>query len=581
VISKNLGAASWSGKEPGPQPDREPLDSCKAAGFCNNWLRTPALAIGALWLCFIWHRNYDLLGDFYDYSIVTSAAGYLDHGLKVYRDFSSPLQSLTIYLCWFAELVFGHRYLALGYANLTIGLAGYFILARALKNRLPPLLDVLTAAAFCVCTVFQHGIVWYNSIAILLLALIVICSVTLYGEEQIRPGIIIVLCALLFLSSMCKLNFHLLACAIVGGILLLRGIKLGWPKKWLALIPLLFVCGAVLGPLLEIVVNGTTLREFFYDVVRTPAGRVHLAREFSNPNLFLGKFWDFYPYNWSAGIYLKAALIYVISGFLAFSQSSAEGADVRGEGLLRSKFLAPAGLASFLLASMALTVSNVETQMLTSAFMLIGLSAVFVMFRSELCGVAGGEFKAGIFLLAAFYFIAGSESAFMHSRIYYGQPALTQTQPGSAQELERAQGLTYDQIPVYDGSSISPKLAGYFSGVRFTEIGRARLRKIFSFIEANHLDGRLQNVYWGPGLEILNRLEGNIPKGRFPLWYHGGATLRAADGPPLLREFKRSNYEWVISTDAISEMPQEVHDYIFSNYDRSGDEDILFFHRKS
>src|ERR1041384_7276040 len=124
-------------------------------------LRLSILA-ALLFLLLIWHRNYNLLGSFYDSSILTSACGHLEAGLKPYRDFTTPLQSLTIYTCYGGEWIFGRRYLSLAYANLVVGVVFFLLLLRLLKNRLPAYLRVTTATALCAATFFQHGIVWVN-----------------------------------------------------------------------------------------------------------------------------------------------------------------------------------------------------------------------------------------------------------------------------------------------------------------------------------------------------------------------------------------------------------------------------------
>jgi hypothetical protein len=53
--------------------------------------------LGSLYLLYLWSRNYYLLGELYGYSIIASACGHLRDGLLPYRDFTTSLQSLTIY----------------------------------------------------------------------------------------------------------------------------------------------------------------------------------------------------------------------------------------------------------------------------------------------------------------------------------------------------------------------------------------------------------------------------------------------------------------------------------------------------
>ena len=117
-------------------------------------------ALAVVFLVFIWHRNYNLLGSLYDYSIIASAVGHMENGLTPYRSFSTPLQSLTLYLGYFCELIFGRRYLSLAYGNLVIGLAAFFVMLRLTKPVLPFPVRLVAATAYCACTFFQHGIIW-------------------------------------------------------------------------------------------------------------------------------------------------------------------------------------------------------------------------------------------------------------------------------------------------------------------------------------------------------------------------------------------------------------------------------------
>src|ERR1039458_1898922 len=87
-----------------------------------------ACLLAVLLLFFFWAQNYDKLGNFYDYSIMTAAAGNLAAGLRPYRDFASVLQPLSLWPDRGSELLFGQRYLALAYGNLLLSIALFLLI---------------------------------------------------------------------------------------------------------------------------------------------------------------------------------------------------------------------------------------------------------------------------------------------------------------------------------------------------------------------------------------------------------------------------------------------------------------------
>src|SRR5437868_3970359 len=81
----------------------------------------------------LWRVNSNKLGMFYDYSIIASGVGRLEQGQQPYKDFSTPVQSLTIRYGELCERLFGPRYMSLAYGNLILAflaLAVIFGLAR-------------------------------------------------------------------------------------------------------------------------------------------------------------------------------------------------------------------------------------------------------------------------------------------------------------------------------------------------------------------------------------------------------------------------------------------------------------------
>lgn len=511
-----------------------------------------ALTLG--WLFYIWHRNYNLLGDFYDYSVMASGAGRLQEGLKPYRDFPTPLQSLPLYFAYLCERCLGAKYLSLAYANLLLGLSFFLVLVRLLRTELSFSLRLVVSAALCISTFFQHGIVWYNSIAIALATLVVILGARFASGRDgwLKTS---ALCVVLVLSGMTKINFHFIAVALAG-LMLLGGwfARPGsfWTQRWKLVA--IVLAGTVSGPLLEIAINGCSPTEFFENVVLLPAGRASNFAQLFNGQLYLGKVYDFYADNFSDGIFVHAFLLYVVV-FIAFWMG------MEGSRLSRIELVAVVFLPAAFVSSLALSVTNMETQMLTSAFLMVGLLGIAVFSRSEATIAQRRATHAVLFVLAGFFVIAGSASAYQHSRLRYGLGGWAM--PG---EIHRSE-------------AVSARLNTYLGGVNLTPIADLRMRELDGFLVQHGIVGNTDKVYWCAGLEILNRVYGGLRGERLPLWYHQNVTVRSSDVPQISAELDRRRCEWVF-TDWTRELPPELQNYFNRTYVRIDRKTFVAWHRR-
>lgn len=536
------------------------------------------LAASVAFLVFIWGRNFNLLGSFFDYSILTSAVGHIQAGLLPYRDFTTPLQSLTIYLCYLAEMIFGRRYLALSYANLVVGFATYALVMKMLGQRLSFYLRILVTTAFCACTFFQHGILWYNSVAMALLTFTCLQAVRVFHKPQIDFSDGLKLCALVFLSSMNKLNFHALGMATVVMVLSLRW----WRRRdhfrlTLMTLSAVIFSGIILGPVVETVVNHTTLHNFAKNVFGAAGGRGTGLFYFLNPYLYLGVIQDFYPDNWSSGLYLIGFCAYLCCLCAAMSRANDSTEEV-ADGKSFARWMSSAALLYVLVASMLLTTTNMEIEILTSSLLLVGLVCVFSLTGEQLPQSAQTVFKSTILFLGVFFLIAGGSSAFMHSRVRY-----TET-PWSAMMIrafhdQRKLSALKNAVPFFETTTISPEFGPYLSGVQVTEPSQKKLSKVAAFMAQTHGSADASDIYWGPGLEILNRVYTNRLQGRLPLWYHLKVTVRDQDVPGIIEELQRSRYQWFVASDSIVHLPDDLLDYFKNNYERVEKDEIVVYHR--
>jgi hypothetical protein len=430
-----------------------------------------------------------------------------------------------------------------------VGLAFYASTLLLLRGRLPFLLCVLSGVAMTVATFFQHGILWYNSIAMMLLALILWLGAIIGRQLGLKKSHLTTLCALLFLSSMTKANFHLLALAMAVVTLSYCFLRSDsrQRKDFVWAMPLIFLSSLVLGPVVEVAVNGTTFHDFVEQVFRTPHGRLQeILPQLRKASFYFNTAHDFYPDDYSGGIYLAGAVIYAFCAGMTARKLPGATESSRPNMPFRWQSSVIILLAGLFISSLLLTASNTEIQVLTASYLIVGLIAIYVMFADLMAPTQNRCFRVAIGLLCAFFLIVGGATSFKHSRLRF---------------LESRTYISHGK------ASVSPGLSGYFEGVRFTKTAWAKVTCINKFVEKFHLAGAPGKIYWGPGLEIFNRVYDVSPTGRLPLWYHKKVSVNESDGPRIVEALNQNNFEWFIaSSDFIWEMPNAAELYMHQEF---------------
>jgi hypothetical protein len=86
-------------------------------------------------------------------------------------------------------------------------------------------------------------------------------------------------------------------------------------------------------------------------------------------------------------------------------------------------------------------------------------------------------------------------------------------------------------------------MPAYLRGVALSQQAEGRLAVIDGLVNEN----RGVPVYWGPGLELMNRIYGGVVSPDLPLWYHIGTTVQQADAPRLIEAIERSGAGLVVA----------------------------------
>ena len=510
-----------------------------------------ALFVSVGVLFYLWTLNYNKLGSFYDYSIVTDAAGKLSAGLHPFRDFSSALQSMPMWLARACELIFGPSYLALAYGNLVLTLILFSLILHYARKSFPFLLSIPLALSITVASSLQHGIIWYNSIALLLLSAVTLKCADLLRTRKIRLPDVLQLSALLLMIGMTKLNFDAVAIgtaalfAFVGFISCKPSTEVQNKRYYLIWIALCLAACAAL-PFIEVLANRTDLHTWAREVVIIPASRASGLASLFRPGFYFREWNAFYPGTLLNGSVFFCLLIYGFITYAVVIQFFEAPKNERSENF-KGLVVRLALLCLFWLSTCLLALTNVEIESLTLCYCLVGLIAMRV----------SGEFSGhqlqkilrnSSAVLAVYFLLVGGVSVARHSRIAY-------------------RGNDFADASLYNAGSTAGTAASnpeFLRGVMLSPQAVMRLTAAGKVVK----DNGPASVYWGPGMEIMNEIYGGVTDPAFPLWYHFRVTVRDADAQTLIHAIDRSRADVFVSDPPwLAELPEEVKLYFDESWE--------------
>ncbi len=526
------------------------IDSTSSNYSIKNILILGA-SIGVLF--YLWTLNYNKLGSFSDYSIMADAAGKFRAGLRPFRDYSSALQSLPIWLAHACEVLFGPRYLALAYGNLLLTLGLFFIVVHYAKRAFTFPLAILIALAICVASTLQHGIIWYNSIALVLLSAISLKCADLFRSRTVSLRDVILVASLLLLVGMTKMNFYAIAIGMVIYFALADVISAPRARdgKKIAALAVLGVVVCAAPPFIETFANHVTMSTWVREVILTPASARagNLGRMFYLP-FYLVEMNRWYPGTLLMGSVLFCLLVY---GFLVYFAIAQFLADARRD---FRRLIVQVGFISLFWGSTSLLVlTNIEIESLSLSFCLVGVVAM------RISGQFSGDkwekaLQSSAIVLVAYFSLVGSVSVARHSRISF----LANVFPG-------------ETIPK-DGEP------AYFRGVNLSRQAVVEIKLINDVLKKN--SG--VPVYWGPGLEIMNRVQKGVTNPAFPLWYQRDITVRESDTPRLIGAIEESHAGLFVAGrfwyDFYYVFPEGLHSYLDREWVLEERDETLVVYRK-
>jgi hypothetical protein len=478
-------------------------------------------------------------------------AGKLEAGLRPFRDYSTPLQSLSLWLAYACESLFGRRYLSLAYGNLILCLGFFFLLLHFARKAFPFPIAILVSFAVCTASSLQHGILWYNSIALLLLSAITLKCADLLRAGTIRSRDAILVAVPLFLIAMTKMNFYTVA---IGAMVLFALVALAslphfQGGKKIAALTALGVLVCVVSPFVEIIANHTTLSNWVRNVILKPAStRTDELRFLINPAFYI---LEVHPYK---GSVLKGAVLICLAVYIYLAYSVLKNLRAKPRKPVWDRIVRLAILGFFWVSTTLLVLTNIDIESLSLCFCLVGVVAMQISGKFQGARLEGALRNSALTL--AIYFLAvGGVSIVRHARVAYA----FNTFPGKV-------------IPK-DGEP------AYLRGVELSTQAEARLSRIDDLLQKNNGI----SVYWGTGLELMNRIHPGIRDSALPLWYHVKISILETDTPAVTAAIDRTDATLFVADRMVYEyflFPKSMRRYFAHGWVLEEMDDSLVVYRK-
>lgn len=440
-----------------------------------------------------WWHNHGYLRDFYDYGLVMSANGRIPAGERPYVDFVSPIQSATLLANLGAEKIFGGTFV-----GMTWGLAGFIGLCGVgftalLARRWPTWLAALVTMAVVTGSLSQHTIFWHNTFGVIFLAIATWAAAIAPVLRRSTWRWHLLLWAGLFLGGITKLNFQLLALAVVTGWAVREGVtgRAGWTKVAGTFATTLIV-GVVLPVLFELSWTHASLAGWWHSVVAVPLS----ARGGD-----LGRLASWQMLWTPVHDYYGTLTLRPIGGLCLLTTGGAAWAAWRKDATERGRL--PLVIGAGLLAAagaLGLFATNFEIGY-------VSLSAALVLAVSLWLGfgaIPRGTVAWITLILPTILLSVGAwESAWRGQRSQFGHAGM-------------------DRESYVDGGTLGPAFS-YFRGLHIPDAWAVPASAVEATLPAASPKGT-RPVFYGQGLEWLERA---FPADKYrglPLWMHFGTS---------------------------------------------------------
>lgn len=475
-------------------PDR--MQNAVNGGTRTRWPSSLLLMLGLVLLLAPWWRNHGYLRDFYDYGLVMAGVGRIDAGERPYQDFVTPIQTGIFLANGWAEQLGDGTYQAMTRGAAVLTAFGLALLTLLLSRRWSFTLGFLLAAAWTAMTLAQHTIIWHNTLAAFALAVAASsAAVAPLWRKDTWPWHVLTAGALLA-GGLTKLNAHLVALAAVVAWALQAGLLRKGEWRRVAVTLLLAGFFAIVLPIaIELAWTGASLATWWYNVVNLPfASRSGELAAILDWKFFLAVRHDYYgklPVPQLGLVGLLATLGFLVTGLRTLGA--------------RHAFWVVAAAAMAAASGTAFLATNLDIAY-------VGMGAWFSLLVALWLGfglrASGGWFYGSLVAPMLAVGVLAWISAWQGQRSQFGYSLAPRTSYVEAGSL--APDYAYLR-----GTHLPP---GIGESMQATAAWRNTLAP-----------AERELIFYGQGLEWLERVWPVLKLSRMPLWMHGGTSYGPAE----------------------------------------------------
>jgi hypothetical protein len=486
-----------------------------------------------------WWRNHDHLRDFYDYGVVIAGLARLDAGARPYVDFVTPIQAGFFGMNWLVQKAGDGSYLALtrgGAALIVLMGAG---LALLLRRRWPDWIALPVVASVTIASASQHTILWHNALGVGALALATwSAAIAPVFRRATWPWHALTLAAL-FVGGLNKLNFQLVALAVVGAWALRAWLNGHATERELAVtLVAVGVAGAVLPIATELAWTGASLDRWRHSVIALAGD----TRANDLQHIFTARFLRLPIHDY----YGPLLLPWVGLVGLIFSAGALVACWRRPAAARADRWLQPLAVGAGALAGAAFLATNQEIAY-------VGLAGWLALAVSLWLGFEGDRRPRVLVPALLLPALALGVTAWISA--WQGQ----RSQFGYSESPRSTYAQVPDDVPEYR----------YVRGLWMPPEQVLTLRELSKWVPAPDADG-LRAVFYGTGAEWLERLWPAVKVRGRPLWVHWDTTYRNREVYRLLNDIGTGNrFQMVITTLARDYWPPALRRTLEQFYERT------------